>query len=236
MRGRVGGAPERERMNSPQPARKAPQTPRGFVPHTQARDFLRERRAELCHARHPARDRRTSPRQRRDRLDAPMSRSLPGAAVCRVPSTCAFATGRPHAGRRFEEHRTAPARPPLPRPLSPAAREKGENSNARRQTWHCARGAPPPTPPRANYARRGENSISRRKTLAVLPPPRGLRGRVGEGGACGRSGMPVEAPRSPALQSAKADFATFPRRIHSLPPVARSASSGERRPHPGRRP
>ena len=106
------------------------------------------------------------------------------------------------------------------------------------------RGAPPPAPPRSFLAERvefdrapdeigapagapspdpsprssgrGENSIPLRKACrARHPPPRCLRGRAGVGGSVGRSSNPPGRPRS-ALQSAKADFAIFQRRIHSL--------------------
>jgi hypothetical protein len=45
---------------------------------------------------------------------------------------------------------------PLPRPLSPAEREKGENSRALRRVSARRMGAPPPAPPRSFLAERGE--------------------------------------------------------------------------------
>jgi hypothetical protein len=53
---------------------------------------------------------------------------------------------------------------------------------------------------------RGDKPRWLRYLSGILPPPRGLRGRAGEGGARGRSEPHVEAPPRPRLQSAKTDF------------------------------
>jgi hypothetical protein len=85
---------------------------------------------------------------------------------------------------------------PGPSPLVP--RGVGENSGALRQASRCARWAltrlvtSPPSPASGRgYKLRSHSGRSGRK----LPPPRSLRGRAGEGGACGRRPRTVVEPR-----------------------------------------
>jgi hypothetical protein len=91
--------------------------------------------------------------------------------------------------------RWRPTGPPLPRPLSPTEREKGENSIPLRMGPDCVREVPLPRPLPVRSSRRGENSILLRKTLVtsihpkhtgdsvrVTSLPRCLRGRGRERG------------------------------------------------------
>jgi prepilin-type N-terminal cleavage/methylation domain-containing protein len=94
------------------------------------------------------RGRRGKGRGRRDRtrrsasyrrLASPLSRAVCGGEAgrggCRRMQPRALRSAEPGVESRHDgRHRTAPGTPPLPRPLSPAAREKGENSTAPGQT------------------------------------------------------------------------------------------------------
>src|SRR5688572_4881151 len=57
-------------------------------------DFLRERRAGPCPAVNPARDRRTSPRRRRDRPERPArAATIRAGGFCDFPAANSFALG-----------------------------------------------------------------------------------------------------------------------------------------------
>jgi hypothetical protein len=128
--------------------------------------------------------------------------------------------------RGIQERRTGsrwrPTGPPLPRPLSPAEREKGENSIALRTDSAAPAGAPPPAPP-ARSSRRGENSIAIPQRQRGRPSSNLPRGRhapylksppVREGGL-----RVVVAANSFAIAGPRSDPGDEARRAASNHPV-----------------
>ena len=128
------------------------------------------------------------------------------------------------ARRRVSNWR--PTGPPLPRPLSPAAREKGENSISSWQAADWLAGGP--SPGLSPLVPRGEGRIRSRSGYFVgrVTLPRAVCGRRPGRGARRTQRDPNRITRIPALQSAQADFANFQRRIHSLCEVGESCEPG----------
>jgi len=210
----------RERMNSPQQQRKALQTARGFnYMGQERRDFLRERRAELRVAPHPARDRRTSPPLRRHRLHVPMPRPQAGFAPVpgRADESAAGRAGSPAncAGLRDGVRRRLIQRRRAKRskPLHPSAQADIAFSQPRIHSPRLA----------------GASSLSdSRLRMGFAPVP----GRADES-AAGRAGSPANCaglrdgvrrrviqerraePSKPPHPSAQADIAFSQPRIHS---------------------
>jgi hypothetical protein len=104
---------------------------------------------------------------------------------------------------RYSQYPAAPARPSpgsSPRHPLPQAGEGINFSRGRAAVSLRPRGAPPPTPPRANYARKGENSTAHRG-LGTSPSPLPCRFAARCEPGCAPRANPSGAPSSPCSLS-----------------------------------